>query len=354
MALPDYLLDTSWSTLYISSGNSSPILYNLFRPTANSSSISEQLRELSGQCHDYILSRAPAYKDELNDETEKTGILRECVIDYVKVYESDRILGLSIEMRYQKVTYRVILVPCSRLDPARCPVSVVLYKASQSHIKDIKSWLDEKFGVSGISSLVFPPWFIPRTCSEFMMGIDAAWSDERDADALREVTLRQVVGSLRITITISNATGAEIAPQLKSMDFDVPVETVGMLLKKAKEKGGGNGYQFLEELAGALHEKTGLRLPFTGKVTGVGGNVSNNESATNGSSEPEVEPPLKVTRIHCAAFALRADGGFKLAGKPIEDAEAIGYDGLAVRTSYMRVLQSIFDEAERRRQQEEP
>lgn len=353
MAVPDYLLDTSWSIQYISSGGPSPTLYNLFRTSNTNTSNSAKLHELSNQCRDYMLSQAPAYRDELNDEIEKTGILRECAIEHVKLHDSDRILGLSIETRYQKTTYRVILVPCSTLDNRKCPVNALLYKASQSHMKNIKSWLGEKFGVPLASPLAFPTPLVPKMCSEFLMELDEVWgTEESDNEALRQATLRQVVGSLRITITISNATGAGIAPQLKSMDFDVPTETLGLLLKKAQGREGGGGSEFLEELAAALHERTGLRLPLAGKLPAGMRGTSNGNTADR-EVEPEAEPPLKVTRIHCAAFAFRADGGFKLAGKPIEDAESIGYDGHVLRKNYMRILQSIVQEAERRREHEE-
>lgn len=351
MAVPDYLLDVSWSVQYMASAGSSSVLYSLLRQTRTHASNSEQLHDLSMNCRDYISSRAPTYRDELNDETEKTGVLRECVVDHVKVFGSDKVLGLSIETRYQKTTYKVILVASLKLDPRACPVTAIMYKASQSHVKTIKSWLDEKFGISWASPLVFPPRFIPRVCSEFLMGLDAAWEGDSGSDALRQATLRQVVGNLRITITISNATGSGIAPQLKSMDFDVPAETVGILLKKTKERRVSDEYAFLDELAEALHDKTGLRMPLTDKVRGSTVDA-NDERQINGSSQPENEPPLKITRIHCAAFALRADGGIKVASRPIEDAEVVGYDGHAVRTRYTRLLQSIFEEADRRQHEE--
>lgn len=391
MAIPDYLLDTTWSIQYVSSAGPSLPLYSLFRQststsTTSSSSSLSHLRDLSTQFQEYILSRAPKYKDELNDETEKTGPLRECVVEYIRVPSNiDTILGIFIESRYTKTTYKIVLIPNTTTlsDPSKPPLAAILFKSAASHVKLVKGWLDERFNVWRVDSLNFPVGLVPRVVSEFMMGVDEALKrsdgdgSESESEALRLATLGRVVGGLRITIAVTSTAGQGqgrgqgIAPQLKSMEFEVPGETVGALMRKAKERerarqsqgemgGGGRGggieYDFLEELAGAVHERTGLRLPFTGKVPGQRQAVETGAShgnATDGDAEPEFEPPLKVTRIHCAAFALRVDGGVKLAGKPIEDAEIVGYDAQAVRKIYMRLFRSLLDEAETRRRGDE-
>jgi hypothetical protein len=309
------------------------------------------MQDLSDDCREYLSSRGPVYKDELNDETEKTGQLRECTVDYIKLFDTDTVLGLSIEAHYQKTTYKVVLVASKSLDDANvCPVSTVLYKASQSHIKSIKSWLDEKFGLPWALPLHFPTQVLPRLCSQFLMGLDNSWAGANGEDALGQATLRQVIGNLKITLTFSNATGAGITPHLRSMDFDVPAETVSVLLDKAKQKGTSDGHGFLDELAEALHNKTGLKLPLTDKVSSTNADDSSLGSVSGSQPPEQLEPPLKITRIVCAAFALRADGAVKLAGKPIEDAEVIGYDENVVRRIYMDLLGTVFREVEKRQQ----
>lgn len=343
MAAPDALLDTSWSIHYVPSRAPLPALYSLLSRPQSSTSL-RRMQDLSDDCQEYLSSRSPEYKDELNDETERTGQLRECKIDYVKFFNTETVFGLSIEAHYQKTTYRVILVASQSLDTSACPVSTVLCKASQNHIKSIKNWLDEKFGLPWASPLQFHAQLLPRLCSHFLMGLDDSWSESSGEDALRQATLRQVVGTLKITFTFSNATGAGIVPHLRTMDFDIPAETVSVFLNKAKERRQIEGCGFLDELAEALHDKTGLRLPLTDKMTN-----DLDGADTTGSQPPEqLEPPLKITKMICAAFALRADGAVKIASKPVEDAEAIGYDGSVVRKRYMELLQIVFAEAERR------
>lgn len=351
MATPNSPLDTSWTVQYIPSTKALPTLYSLLSQPENSTS-ARRIQELSNDCQEYLSSRGPAYRDELNDETEKTGQLRECTVKYLESLDTDTVLGLSIETHYQKTSYKVIIVARQTLNASFCPVSSILYKASQSHIKDIKSWLDERFGLPWASPLQFPGQLLPRLCSQFLVGLDEAWAGGSGGDALRLATLRQVLGTLKITFTFSNASGAGIAPNLKSMDFDVPAETVSVFLSKAKERGTNDGHGFLDELAKALHEKIGLKLPLTDKASNTVRDDSNLEDTTGSQPPEQLEPPLKITKIVCAAFALRADGAVKLASKPIEDAEVIGYDGNVVRKKYMELLRTVFGEAERRQQNE--
>lgn len=347
MAAPESLSDTSWTVHYIPSAKPLPTLYGLLSRPQSSASL-RRIQDLSNDCREYLSSRGPAYRDELNDETERTGQLRECTIGYVKFFDTDTVLGLSIETHYQKTSYKIILVARQSLDASLCPVSTILYKASQSHIKSIKSWLDERFGLPWASPLQFPVQLLPRLCSQFLMGLDQAWTGTDGEDALRQGALRQIVGNLKITFTFSNASGVGIAPNLRNMDFDVPAETVGLFLNKAKERGTNDGHGFLDELAEAIHEKTGLKLPLTDKVSATVTDDSSLENTTGSLPPEQLESPLKITKIICAAFALRADGAIKLASKPTEDAEVIGYDGDVVRRRYMELLRIIFEEAERR------
>ena len=97
------------------------------------------------------------------------------------------------------------------------------------------------------------------------------------------------------------------------------------------------GNAFLEGLRTAIFEKTGIKLPLTTSSQPL--NPTNNQ-----------EPPLRVSKISCAAFAVSKEGKLKFAIKPIENAVVVGYSEDMVRVAMWKILGAVNIEAKRRAQ----
>ncbi|KAK5072964.1 hypothetical protein LTR64_000627 [Lithohypha guttulata] len=347
MSLPDALLDKTWSTQYVPQprGRLDPLTI-LIKNLENGEVTSRQLKVLSEECFDYVTARGHAEpKDELNDHNERTGPLRDCEISALHSHNSPAthdVLGFFIELKYQKTTYQVALLLNDSTTRRGCPFYTVLSKGGQPQIKKIKDWLDFKFDMPLAENLQLPPELLLQMCSRYLSTLSSCWSVYTDhTDALRQATLKQTVGSLKLTITFATGQDNDIASKLRTIDLDIPSETVNRFLDNARSKSRGKpdiGNDFLLELIGAVHEKTGLRLPLSIPTAGLP------ETTTTTLSGP----PLKVTKITCSAFAIGTEGKIKLAAKPLENAEVIGYDENIVRAAYSAVLDTVKDEAERR------
>lgn len=351
MAIPDIFLDKSWSILFIPPGSRVDILHDLLLQPIDCPAVSQRLQHLTSDFQKFLSSQVPAYKDELDDEAERTGQLGECIVDRILLSNMETSLGLSIQARYQKTTYTVLLLARQELGDA----GTMMCKASQNHVARVKRWLESGLGLQHQAmSLQLPPPLLLRMCSDFLAELDKSLAGSSESSALRQATLKQVIGNLKLVVTFSNATGAEIAPHLKTMELDVPSETVGVLLAKAKERENSEvlpEYGFLDELKKALHEKTGLVLPLTGQgIDKKASTVDQGNGLDSLRSDPE--PPLKVSKVRCAAFALSTDGKLKLASKPLRDADVIGYDECQLRLGYFGLIQAVCKEAEMRSQED--
>jgi len=341
------------------------ILHALVVASEPHAASTRQLQALSAECYQHNQSRGRLEPwDELKDESERTGQLRECHISQIwphsmalDVMQERRCLGLSIETRYQKTTYQVLLLARRSLSIDECPLTAILYKASQSNVKHIKDWLDYKFGIPSAGPLQLPQDLLPRMCSSYLTVLTENGTVEDNTNVLRQATLKQALGNLKLTIAFSSATGTEIAPKLKTLDLDLPSETINSLLEKTRQIPGAHDTirpTFLDELARAIHGKTGLKLPLNGSLSADAGldnrQVTGTREAAQDGKDLTIasEPPLKVTKIMCAAFAISIDGKLKFASKPIENAEVVGYQEKVVRSAYWQMLDLVRAEAERR------
>lgn len=344
MALADAFLDTSWTVQY-APGTRRRLnsLHDLFDSLNNHDEVSQQLRSLSEDCLEYLLSRNRAEpEDELNDRTEKTGQLRECAISPVQrllpqnnTNSMQQASGLLIETRYQKTTYQVILLTAASAQRDRSPISLILFKGNVGFIKNIKNWLDLKFGLPSSSQLQLPPSLLLQVFSEYLVVLTSSLPQSADhLDALRQAMLKQVIGSFKMTVAFTDAEGSEVAPQLKTLDFDIPAETVNVLLDKAQKRNERGVSGFLDELTTAIHEKTGLKLPLRAGA-----------ATTLDKGDITSEPPMKVIKITCAAFAINVEGKIKFSSKPIKNAEVIGYESMVVRKANQQVLDILCREA---------
>jgi len=198
--------------------------------------------------------------------------------------------------------------------------------------------------------LRLPSGLILHACSKYLHSLSGPKiAEPHQEDALRQATLIQVIGNLKLTFTITNTTETDVASMLRTMEFDIPSQTVDVLLRKAQQTQSSGltvSTAFLDELATAVHERTGLRLPLSA-------NPSSHSARVEATSA--LEPPVKVTRIACAAFAISVDGRLKCARKPIESAEVIGYQETMIRAANWELLEAIRAEAENKgaRQEED-
>lgn len=345
MVFADVLFDTSWTIQYVQRPEPRLTSLNaLFDNLIDQNDVSQQLQGLSEELLEYLLSRSRAEpEDELNDRTEKTGQLRECVISPIHhLVQNDatlpqRPIGLLIETRYQKMIYQVILLSASGTQENKSPASLILFKGNIGHIKNVKNWLDLKFALPPASQLQVPSLLLLQAFSEYLVMLTSSLPQSVDyLDALRQAMLKQVIGNLKMTIAFTGVAGSEVASQLKTLDFDIPAETVNVLLDRAQKHNERGVLGFLDELTKALHERTGLKLPLTAE-----------RHVTSDAGEVISEPPLKITKITCAAFAFSVEGKIKFASRPVETAEMIGYESKEVRKANQRVLDLLCQEADK-------
>ena len=102
---------------------------------------------------------------------------------------------------------------------------------------------------------------------------------------------------------------------------------------------------FLASLQELTRERTGLILPITPTVT-------KKPLATNANgAAPADEPPLRVTRIQCTAFAIGMEGRLKFSSRPVEMMEVVpgltsGNENV-VKLANRDLLEAVVKEAER-------
>lgn len=346
--IPDVLLDTTWHIQHIPDhANQNKEFGILLRALADSATghgrdnlAQAQLDSLSQECTDYILARGRAEPfDELNDKSEKTGSLRECTISALQAAKaggSKYLLGLLIEARFQKTVDQLILLTSARSD-GQAFVPVLLLKGGQGQIKKLKDWLDFRFDLSPATSTSLPSDLLCSICSQYLEALNVIVSA---ADVtFQQSLLKQVIGTLKISIAFTSTGEHNISPDLKTLDLDIPSETIEALLKGVAQRSSSDGSfqnSILLRLGEAIREKTGLILPFA---------VQASTEVTD--QEQHAEPSLKVSRLSCAAFAVSAEGRLKLARKPIEHAGVTGYDAQVVSTAYLELLELLVASLER-------
>lgn len=338
MDFPENLLDVSWSIQYIPCEPYKSTQLQILLTVSNTSQSKQQLEKLGEQCLGYIQSsQKTELVDELNDDRDKTGQLRECTITKIHsdTVQSRRVLGLLIELRHQKTTHQVVLLARRAQTAGKFPVVAVLCKSSQVNLRRVKAWLEKEFFLPQSFALELSSEMLAKVCSQYITQLATLEAGEDDFDALRMATVKQVVGTLKVTITFS----AGVAADLKSIDLDLPSETIDVLLKKVKSSEDA-GSAFLEEFQAAIRQKTGLRLPVNGRTVRAG---NSDDESTN-----IAEPPMKISKITCAAFAISIDGRIKFASRPILSAEAIGYLKNIVTKGHLQCLRTIVEEAEAR------
>ena len=287
------------------------------------------------------LSRRPIYENE--EEKEKIGGLRNCTWT---TYHTPKLLGrrreadqVVVVLAYDRATYKFIL--CSNASRARAgtPVEIplLLVKASAGITKLFNSFLAENFQVT-VSPLKLPSAFLANSISTYVSALYGAFTTVSETISMLSL-LKDTIGTLKLSIVVNMASphGAEIAQHLKTMDIDVPGETLWQLLTAPPPESLSSGTKqslFLASLRHHIHQRTGLILPLL---------------PTDNASDETVEPPLKLSRISNTSFALSCEGRLKFSSKAFEAVEGLAGlesgDGNIVKKANAYLLDATIAEA---------
>lgn len=345
MIFADILLDTSWSLSHTSGPRRNfRKLDELMRLDYEKATPHDNLEYLAGKLQDHLIHRGTIEpKDELNDQATKHGQLSKCSISAIKFEQNidtgldKEISGLLIEACYQLATYRIVILRNQNPHTGASSSALMLHKGNQRFLNHFKDWLDTALDLPPAESFQLTPYTLLQIFSGFVDVVSTGWTvGANPADALRVAILRQIVGNVKITITFAAAENPDLATKLKHIDLDIPSDTINELIGNtavSQTIGKGAGNAALEGLSKGTHEKTGLKLPFT---------------PDQASSDQIKESLCKVTKIACATFAISTEGKLKFSGKPIEQAELVGYEETLVRNTISKILELLLQGAESR------
>ena len=303
----------------------------------------------------HLSTKRPRYESE--EEREKIGGLRACRWTVIKRYAGQKrkrgrdddsddfdpittaedapMEGFAITLTYDKATYKFILYAASdspdqtakprptkrRRKPKPNTLPLLLTKSNASLSRHVLTFLTTTFSIS-ITPLKLPPHLLQQTLQTY---ITSLWTSLHSISNTQspQSQLRDTIGTLKITIA-TNTThphGLHIAKRLRSIDVDVPSETLSQLLNEAttRSHAGRRGIttaSFLVGLRDHVRERTGLILPLP---PAVGAREVSGEDGEEG-----VELPWKVTRISTGAFALSSEGRLKMSLKAVDAVEVVG------------------------------
>lgn len=317
------LLDTSW-TLHYTSTNS-PSYRKLFTPSTTAAHLARYFDKLP----QFLASQKPQLVDDLNDATDKIGSLRDCKYSVSSLQSHQPTINsiqlVSITLQYQHSAFPFILTT----------PHLILSKAPISHTKLITNFLSDTFNVS-FDPLKLPSTLLSTSLQNYISTLSSPFSpnDGGNGDPApekRAAVLKAAIGTLKLTISFSGP----VAPHLRTLDLSIPYDTVDTLQSAVST--GGDG--FLDGLAHHIHLQTGLKLPLT--VTAQNGDGGSHVTQDTSTSEP----PLKLSKVAAAAFALSVDGRVRFAAKAIE--HAVESEELVIQAN-IQLLEGIINEAKRR------
>lgn len=377
------------STLY----DTSYTLYAVSEPSARFRDLvlcqQGALRGYERDLQDYVNNKRPAYENE--EEREKIGGLRGCNWVPLKRYAGQKrkrgrdddgdemdsyqsmgsndvpVEGVMAMLTYDKATYKFVFYAAttqqsvqpkstksSRKDKNTNPLPLLLMKSNASLSRHFVAFLENTFNVT-VTPLKLPATLLQQTLQQYITFLYGSLQPVRSLQ-FTESILRDTIGNLKITLAtnIAHPNGPEIAKGLRSMDIDVPSETLHQLLAAptAKATNGRSSAtaantttSFLVGLCDHIHEKTGLILPLP-PLTTTNGNHGTDSTA---NEREEDEPPLKITRISTSAFAISSEGRLKLSSKAVEALDAVeglgsGEENL-VRLANVGMIDEVVQEA---------
>lgn len=343
--------------------------------------------------------------------------------------------GVVISILYDKTTYRFVLLTASsttelpttkkartkqttRSSPrtrtqetqssdTEKDTILLLAKCNPATFKALTTYLDTTFAVSetNICPLKIPAHFLQRTLETYMsstyeeLTTTAVRTHSRGRAPSSSANFKSIFGTLRMTITF----GPPVAPKLKSLDVELPSETVLTALNEPRRSfdsdDDNNNNKVTAVVAEWIENRTGLKLPLTSSAMAVAHYpVSSRDDDNHGDAEkenrrpssqdqqqhdtsekettstderttttttteslaapPPPPPPMRLSRIMSAAYALSSEGRLKFSAKAMELCEqdqGDDEDGVIddqhnmVRKANQTLLQAMLQEAGRQR-----
>lgn len=331
----------------------------------------------------YLHENRPRYEDE--EEKAKFGGIRQCTwksLEILAVDGHDRSSehqagkkrkryaaqddghslrrGLMISLVYEKTTYKFVIyaastgsfrpskrsriaIATSHTGVSRGPFggepepAILLAKSSPSVLKTLTTYLLDTFDLPRpVEALKFPSSFIQSTLESHLTTIYRALSSDGDgsnasSNAIREYEFTNTVGTVKVTVSFS----APIAPSLKSLEVAVGLPALLSAFQLIDSTANARRETFLGFLSGCILAKTGLRLPGLDDSDAEKENVAVDETRTTEEQQAEEEgnapapigeskkpdPPLRISRISTAAYAISVDQRLKFSLKAVEAVE---------------------------------
>lgn len=333
------LYDISWTLHRLQWPSLSNRPYSLLSGSRNRANRAKQLLDFL-----HIEITGPEAENTFD---EKVGMIRECSWNLLEAAdrEEDAILldrdgrrvteevgsGIVITLTYDTAIYRVIL--CGPLPPQpsnsaalnqreSSVLPLLLTKTPILLTKRLLNFLLDTFDIR-ISPLKLPQTLLHSTLESYITILYRRTTSM--SPARRGEFLKTALKDVKISVAFS----APITPHLRSIDADIPADTVCNLIEASTS----SRTSFMKVLAVHLEHHTGLRLPLPAEASGGGdGDTS------------DIERLIRISKIVCHAFALSGDGRFKLVEKAVSAAEAENL-GEVVREANKMVLACLLTAA---------
>jgi Kinetochore complex Sim4 subunit Fta1 len=326
------LYDISWTLHRLQWPSLSHRPYSLLSNARNRANRAKQLQDFL-----HIDVTGPE-ADNVFDE--KAGAIRKCSWDLVEAAdrEEEAVLvdegrrfveevgsGIVITLTYDAAAYTVILYGSANAQASTSTVSnqhastlpLLLTKTPIPLTKRLLTFLLDTFDIR-ISPPKLPRSLLPNTLEDYIT-ILCRYTTSMSV-ARRSGFLTSVLKDIKITLSFS----APITPHLRTIDVDIPAETVCNLIEASLS----SNTAFMQVLAVHLEHHTGMQLPL----------------ANRGNESGEVEQVVRISKIVSYAFALSGDGRFKIVEKAKSAAEVENL-GMVVREANEMVLASLLAQA---------
>ena len=327
------LYDVPWTLHRLQWPSLSNRPYALLSSSRNRSNRAKQLLD--------FLHVDAAGRDADNGFDEKAGVIRKCSWDLLEAADREDCAvildnegrrvpdevgsGIVIELTYDMAIYRVILygpVPSqqsavvSSQETSKLPL--LLTKTPLLLTKRLVTFLLDAFDIS-ISPLKLSQSLLHSTLESY---IKILYQNIPSMSlACRRAFLKSALKDIKITLSFS----APITPHLRTIEADIPAETVCNLIEESVL----GGTSMMRVLAVHLEHHTGMQLPLP---------------PDHHCESQELVQLIRVSKIVCHAFGLSVDGRFKILEQAYRAAE-IENLGDVVRKGNQMLLAALMEQA---------
>ena len=316
----DCLLDTSWS-LYSAVDLKWPS-----RDLQDPKAFAGPAREF-----DSLLRRtAPGGKEYDEEDSDRAGGYHKSSWNIIQSNLSarqPRILGVLITVEYDRSSYKAVLLrqlnnnnPQQRTN-ASSTLPLLLLRMPSTLTRCFLKFLETGLSATSVQPLKLHTPLLCSILESYIHTLSTLPSGQNLPSYSRDASLQdlpsQMIRDVRITLSFSGV----VAPHLRTLDLDVPFDTVWKLVRPGVETSNGSTTEtgFLNRLANHLNRTTGLNLPWRS---------SNGQPAsTSDLTADNAEDVIRISRIACASLVISTDGKVKIVGKFAEnilDEEMLG------------------------------